>query len=1138
MRDMSKFSRTAAGISKKAVAIAIAFAMSLPNAAYANNVTANYQTAQYEEEFEDTEEFHADHMQEILDEAEAMGVPNAFIRHYLASDLEEGKIAKPAKALKIKNATNAEGVVGLSTGKVNLATLANTKIDLGKFDFGEYSPANLVYNFAAGKKVKGKVYFYLDGSDEAFAEGVVKRSNDDPWAKTKSLAIDVRDLKLTGEKQISMKFVADSVLNGDGTINSAATDEGKIYIESLFFTESSTPVVSFDIDKEVNTVDSINGSSVHSTMGYGMMNISVPEGYVSPVSKNVVTDKTYELDYIRGRGNSTWLQSKKPYKVKLENSEEILGMPANKHWALLANYFDYTLLRNRYTFYLAEKLGLDYTPNSVAVDVVMDGEYYGSYQLSETVRIDENRIEIDDLEEEENPTDPDKITGGYLLSHGSGWLKGESLPTVGNGDTRLCVEKPEYDSNTDEEVKQAELDYMGDYLAQIDEAVANAGSNEEGVVDWRTLLDEDSLITYTLMQDFTDNGDAYSGSTYYYKPRNDKLYCGPVWDFDFVAWGAYDTAYSDFEGFGMSKEAPWFTELYGKDEKFRENVVKKWNEFSALLKDSAKDEGYLDEMARGTYMSALANYQAVSSYLIDGINYWSWEEDEHFECYDEDGNPYTLNYFNEVNRLKAFATRRAAWFDENIEDMSSNYNNNDDYKFELYVDDKLYATVSVDDFGVIKKMPEEPKKDGYAFLGWFAKTQDGNEIELNSDISMVTYVYDDELKTKIPAPRKYYAKFVKTSDVKEIESLKFTKDTLYVPLYFDDEFAYKFYDGEYGDDVFEGEYQREVVKLRRFLVVKPDDMLKKNVKWELVDEKGNPIVTEGATLKEEGVVDISALGTYYVKASYKNLSATIKLVAFDSSEEVYPTKITATKSLDMEVGDTSNIEVKFDKEEKVSYALYDKCKYIVADEDIVKVDELGKVTAKKAGVTSVITMLDLDYETGATLVASTKINVSPNAKDIKSADKSVAPKAGTVLKDKAFTYKVTKAASDDKKVAGEVALTGLVKKNIKKATVKGSVVIDGYKYNVTSIGAKAFAKAKKLTKVTIGKNVKTIGAKAFFGLKKLKSVSIKSKNITKIGKKAFFRKGGKKVTFKVVKAKKKAYKKLLKNAKTNKYKVK
>ncbi|HAV90453.1 MAG TPA: hypothetical protein DCW44_04170, partial [Eubacterium sp.] len=121
---------------------------------------------------------------------------------------------------------------------------------------------------------------------------------------------------------------------------------------------------------------------------------------------------------------------------------------------------------------------------------------------------------------------------------------------------------------------------------------------------------------------------------------------------------------------------------------------------------------------------------------------------------------------------------------------------------------------------------------------------------------------------------------------------------------------------------------------------------------------------------------------------------------------------------------------------------------------------------------------------------------------------------------------------------GEVALTGLVKKNIKKATVKGSVVIDGYKYNVTSIGAKAFAKAKKLTKVTIGKNVKTIGAKAFFGLKKLKSVSIKSKNITKIGKKAFFRKGGKKVTFKVVKAKKKAYKKLLKNAKTNKYKVK
>ena len=41
---------------------------------------------------------------------------------------------------------------------------------------------------------------------------------------------------------------------------------------------------------------------------------------------------------IRGRGNSTWYWVKKPYRLRLANATELLGMPANRHWALLANY--------------------------------------------------------------------------------------------------------------------------------------------------------------------------------------------------------------------------------------------------------------------------------------------------------------------------------------------------------------------------------------------------------------------------------------------------------------------------------------------------------------------------------------------------------------------------------------------------------------------------------------------------------------------------------------------------------------------------------------------------------------------------------------------------------------------------------
>ena len=61
---------------------------------------------------------------------------------------------------------------------------------------------------------------------------------------------------------------------------------------------------------------------------------------------------------------------------------------------------------------------------------------------------------------------------------------------------------------------------------------------------------------------------------------------------------------------------------------------------------------------------------------------------------------------------------------------------------------------------------------------------------------------------------------------------------------------------------------------------------------------------------------------------------------------------------------------------------------------------------------------------------------------------------------------------------------------------------------------------------------------SFAGNKKLKKVVIKSNVISKIGKKAFFRKSGKKLVIKVPKKLKKKYKKLLKKAKTNKYVVK
>ena len=102
-------------------------------------------------------------------------------------------------------------------------------------------------------------------------------------------------------------------------------------------------------------------------------------------------------------------------------------------------------------------------------------------------------------------------------------------------------------------------------------------------------------------------------------------------------------------------------------------------------------------------------------------------------------------------------------------------------------------------------------------------------------------------------------------------------------------------------------------------------------------------------------------------------------------------------------------------------------------------------------------------------------------------------------------------------------------KKAKKATVPSTITVNGVKYQVTSIAAKAFANNKKLTKVVIPASVRSIGKQAFSGCKNLKSITIKTTYLTKksVGAKAF--KGiHSKATIKVPKKQKKAYQKFLK----------
>ncbi len=113
---------------------------------------------------------------------------------------------------------------------------------------------------------------------------------------------------------------------------------------------------------------------------------------------------------IRGRGNSTWGYPKKPYKLKLDDKSELLDMPTEKDWVLLANWADRSQMRSWAAGEISRATDLDWTPTYRHVEVILNGEYQGVYNLTEQVEVKSNRVDIEEMEPEDIAGT--EVTGG------------------------------------------------------------------------------------------------------------------------------------------------------------------------------------------------------------------------------------------------------------------------------------------------------------------------------------------------------------------------------------------------------------------------------------------------------------------------------------------------------------------------------------------------------------------------------------------------------------------------------------------------------------------------------------------------------------------------------------------------------
>lgn len=308
---------------------------------------------------------------------------------------------------------------------------------------------------------------------------------------------------------------------------------------------------------------------------------------------------------IRGRGNSTWTMPKKPWKVKLDTSTAILGMPKSKDWALLANYIDPSKLRGSLAFEISNRTqSLVWAPRSVNVEVYLNDEYHGLYQLAESVEVAPTRVNIDELKA--THISGRNLTGGYILEVDT------RLEQNGEIGWRTRLNVPIIFDTPDGDIAE-QFTYAKNFTQTCEDALF---SNDFTDGAWKELLDVNTWADWYLLNELVANNDSGFGSSVKMTKSRDpavgppsKLKLGPAWDFD-ASCGITFYIPHPANTWWTRVGATWIARML-EDPSFREVVIQRW--FTLRSELLAEDNSIFEWVIshQSSLASALARDKAL-----------------------------------------------------------------------------------------------------------------------------------------------------------------------------------------------------------------------------------------------------------------------------------------------------------------------------------------------------------------------------------------------------------------------------------------------------------------------------------------------------------------------------------------------
>ncbi len=423
----------------------------------------------------------------------------------------------------------------------------------------------------------------------------------------------------------------------DNIFKSNTMPNENITLVAKWLEKTNLPLMSIDLsDEEGNKVNLEN---------------VVKEKYVKSSISLTNTDSNYQFSELdasfKGRGNGTWYQKKKGYKIKFDKKQSLFGLEANKHWVIIPCFDDETMSRNYMAYNMAREVfsGIEYTTTAQWIDIFVNGEYQGVYLLCEHVRVGKGRV---DIESEYGVDDT-----GYLLEYDSYYSGEENVDYfLADGlDIKygFTIHSPDPEDNayeTDggiskERFKQQIL-YIKDYVTRVYKAALEK--------DWETfceLADLDSFLDMYLLHEYCKNTDTGYSSFYLYKKPGGKLYAGPAWDFDLsanVARGENGKVEGIYVADGVSNTVITYSELYAslyRTDEFRAAINVRWKELSPKIRAFIDEK--LNEQVYEENRIAMAR------------NYVKWNGRNLYDA--------EKNWLKEIEILKNWYIGRLEWLD-------------------------------------------------------------------------------------------------------------------------------------------------------------------------------------------------------------------------------------------------------------------------------------------------------------------------------------------------------------------------------------------------------------------------------------------------------------------------------------------